>query len=144
MVIDTTIIVQICGIITSVAAAATILYKVFKSLVNKAVENAIAENTKKVTKAIQDQTDEISNRLDQHIEESEKHIELISTTMMREARDRINQAYNYHMRKQTIDAHSLYILDELFESYSELGGNHFTEDQMKELHELYNKVTVSE
>lgn len=140
MTIELDAIIYICGFITTVAAACGIIYKISKTFIDKSVSAAIDKvlNTAldKQSKDIDDKLKGFSDKLDMHIEEAKENDSVIMTSIMRTIRDRINQAYDIYPKIGKIDSHTMYVLEELYISYSELGGNSFTKRQMEILRSL--------
>lgn len=158
MTIDIAIIGNIAGVIVSVGGACAIISKVIKSTVT----SAVSESTKKAVdtslKPIREDIESIKNAQEEQFQKLEDKINdvqadlnnfktaeaennrVIKAALLANIRDSINQAHVYYMRKQSIDSHALYVLEELFTSYVELHGNHFTASQMEDLRKL-PKVT---
>lgn len=157
-VIDLDIVIYVCTLIASISGAAIVIGKVIKKSVSSAAKEIIDERLKKSDeehkKSIDDMEDRMNkkisalqNSVDTQISEIRKQLDDLTrsqndvNTKMKSAllastRDRINQAHDYYMRKDFIGTHSLYIIEQLYESYKELGGNSFISDQMKDIHGL--------
>lgn len=157
-VIDLDIVIYVCTLIASISGAAIVIGKVIKKSVSSAAKEIIDERLKKSDeehkKSIHDMEDRMNkkisalqNSVDTQISEIRKQLDDLTrsqndvNTKMKSAllastRDRINQAHDYYMRKDFIGTHSLYIIEQLYESYKELGGNSFISDQMKDIHGL--------
>lgn len=157
-VIDLDIVIYVCTLIASISGAAIVIGKVIKKSVSSAAKEIIDERLKKSDeehkKSIDDMEDRMNkkisalqNSVDTQISEIRKQLDDLArsqndvNTKMKSAllastRDRINQAHDYYMRKDFIGTHSLYIIEQLYESYKELGGNSFISDQMKDIHGL--------
>lgn len=157
-VIDLDIVIYVCTLIASISGAAIVIGKVIKKSVSSAAKEIIDERLKKSDeehkKSIDDMEDRMNkkisalqNSVNTQISEIRKQLDDLTrsqndvNTKMKSAllastRDRINQAHDYYMRKDFIGTHSLYIIEQLYESYKELGGNSFISDQMKDIHGL--------
>lgn len=157
-VIDLDIIIYVCTLIASISGAAIIIGKVIKKSVSSAAKEIIDERLKKSDeehkKSIDDMEDRMNkkisalqNSVDTQISEIRKQLDDLTrsqndvnnkmkSALLASTRDRINQAHDYYMRKDFIGTHSLYIIEQLYESYKELGGNSFISDQMKDIHGL--------
>lgn len=157
-VIDLDVVIYVCTLIASISGAAIVIGKVIKKSVSSAAKEIIDERLKKSDeehkKSINDMEDRMNkkisalqNSVDTQISEIRKQLDDLTrsqndvNTKMKSAllastRDRINQAHDYYMRKDFIGTHSLYIIEQLYESYKELGGNSFISDQMKDIHGL--------
>lgn len=156
--IDLDIVIYICTLIASISGAAIIIGKVIKKSVSSAAKEIIDERLKKSDeehkKSIDDMEDRMNkkisalqNSVDTQISEIRKQLDDLTrsqndvnskmkSALLASTRDRINQAHDYYMRKDFIGTHSLYIIEQLYESYKELGGNSFIKDQMKDIHGL--------
>lgn len=157
-VIDLDIVIYICTLIASISGAAIIIGKVIKKSVSSAAKEIIDERLKKSDEehkksiddmeyrmnkkisALQDSVDtqilEIRKQLDDITRSQNDVNSKMKSALLASTRDRINQAHDYYMRKDFIGTHSLYIIEQLYESYKELGGNSFIKDQMKDIHSL--------
>ena len=60
----------------------------------------------------------------------------LEASLLASTRDRINQAHDYYLKKGFIGTHSLFIVEELYSSYTALGGNSFITHQMEDIREL--------
>lgn len=157
-VIDLDIVIYICTLIASISGAALIIGKVIKKSVSSAAKEIIDERLKKSDEEHKKSIDEMEDRMNTkisalqdsvytQISEIRKQLDDITrsqndvnskmkSALLASTRDRINQAHDYYMRKDFIGTHSLYIIEQLYESYKELGGNSFIKDQMKDIHSL--------
>lgn len=157
-VIDLDIVIYICTLIASISGSAIIIGKVIKKSVSSAAKEIIDERLKKSDeehkKSIDDMEDRMNKKIsalqdsvDTQISEIRKQLDDLTmsqndvnskmkSALLASTRDRINQAHDYYMRKDFIGTHSLYIIEQLYESYKELGGNSFIKDQMKDIHSL--------
>lgn len=157
-VIDLDIVIYVCTLIASISGAALIIGKVIKKSVSSAAKEIIDERLKKSDeehkKSIDDMEDRMNKKIsalqdsvDTQISEIRKQLDDLTrsqndvnskmkSALLASTRDRINQAHDYYMRKDFIGTHSLYIIEQLYESYKELGGNSFIKDQMKDIHSL--------
>lgn len=157
-VIDLDIVIYICTLIASISGAALIIGKVIKKSVSSAAKEIIDERLKKSDEEHKKSIDEMEYRMntkisalqdsvDTKISEIRKQLDDLTrsqndvnskmkSALLASTRDRINQAHDYYMRKDFIGTHSLYIIEQLYESYKELGGNSFIKDQMKDIHSL--------
>lgn len=157
-VIDLDIVIYICTLIASISGASIIIGKVIKKSVSSAAKEVIDDRLKKSDEEHKKSIDEMEDRMnkkisslqnsvDKQISEIREQLDQLSksqkdvnkkmkSALLASTRDRINQAHYYYMRKDFIGAHSLYIIEQLYESYKELGGNSFISDQMKDIHSL--------
>lgn len=157
-VIDLDIVIYICTLIASISGAYIVIGKAIKKSVSFAAKEIIDERLKKSDEEHKKSIDEMEDRMHKKINSLQNsfdtQISEISTqldkltksqndvnnkmksALLASTRDRINQAHDYYMRKDFIGAHSLYIIEQLYESYKELGGNSFISEQMKDIHGL--------
>lgn len=157
-VIDLDIVIYICTLIASISGASIIIGKAIKKSVSSAAKEVIDERLKKSDEEHKKSIDEMEDRMnntisslqnsvDKQISEIREQLDQLSksqndvnkkmkSALLASTRDRINQAHDYYMRKNFIGAHSLYIIEQLYESYKELGGNSFISDQMNDIHSL--------
>lgn len=157
-IIDLDIVIYICTLIASISGASIIIGKAIKKSVSSAAKEVIDERLKKSDeehkKSIEEMEDRMNKKIGSLQDSVDKQISELRTqlnqltesqndvnnkmksALLASTRDRINQAHDYYMRKEFIGAHSLYIIEQLYESYKELGGNSFISDQMKDIHSL--------
>ena len=157
-VIDLDIVIYICTLIASISGASIIIGKAIKKSVSSAAKEVIDERLKKSDEEYKKSIDEMEDRMnntisslqnsvDKQISEIREQLDQLSksqndvnkkmkSALLASTRNRINQAHDYYMRKDFIGAHSLYIIEQLYESYKELGGNSFISDQMNDIHSL--------
>lgn len=157
-VIDLDIVIYICTLIASISSASIIIGKAIKKSVSSAAKEVIDESLKKSDEEHKKSIDEMEDRMNKKIgalqnsvdtKIAQIHTQLdqltksqndvndkLKSALLASTRDRINQAHDYYMRKDFIGSHSLYIIEQLYESYKELGGNSFITDQMKDIHRL--------
>ena len=157
-VIDLDIVIYICTLIASISGAALIIGKVIKKSVSSAAKEIIDERLKKSDEEHKKSIDDMEYRMNKKISDLQDSVDTkiseirkqlddltrsqndvnskMKSALLASTRDRINQAHDYYMRKDFIGTHSLYIIEQLYESYKELGGNSFIKDQMKDIHSL--------
>lgn len=157
-VIDLDIVIYICTLIASISGASIVIGKAIKKSVSSAAKEIIDERLKKSDEEHKKSIDEMEDRMnkkinalqnsvDTQISEIRKQLDQLTksqndvnnkmkSALLASTRDRINQAHDYYMRKDFIGSHSLYIIEQLYQSYKELGGNSFISDQMKDIHGL--------
>lgn len=136
MKIDVNAILYVCGAIASVAAAAGIISRIMKKAVTRATEASIHSAMKAYKEDIEKQISELNSKMAAYIETQEKADERLRKNLLSSTRDRINQAHDYYTRKRFIGTHSLFVIEELYKSYKELGGNSFIDRQMEDIREL--------
>ena len=126
----------ICGIITSVAAAAAIVIKVAKKAIKSVTEETITKTISDSQKVLNEQIQTLNSQLQEYMKKQDESDERIRRSLLASTRDRINQAHDYYMNKEYIGAHSVFIIEELYSSYKELGGNSFIDRQMEDIRDL--------
>ena len=129
----------ICSIIVSVAGAAGIVTKVFKKQVSRQIEDfmqAKSSNDNNYDNRFESKLDELHQLILDFTASQSKNNELVTRALLSTIRDRINQAHDYYMKRGFIGAHSLFVLEEMYTCYKELGGNSFVDKQMEELRDL--------
>lgn len=129
-------ILYICSIITSVAAAATIISKTLKKAITKATQDTIKKEVANLQKSFDGQLEELNNKLKEYQKSNDKTDVLVKKALLGIIRDRINQAHDMYVEKEFIGAHSLFVIEELYASYKSLGGNSFIDHQMDDIREL--------
>lgn len=157
-VIDLDIVIYICTLIASISGASIVIGKAIKKSVSSAAKEIIDERLKKSDEEHKKSIDEMEDRMNKKINALQNSVDTqiseirtqldkltksqndvnnkMKSALLASTRDRINQAHDYYMQKDFIGAHSLYIIEQLYESYKELGGNSFISDQMKDIHGL--------
>lgn len=157
-VIDLDIVIYICTLIASISGASIVIGKAIKKSVSSAAKEIIDERLKKSDEEHKKSIDEMEDRMNKKINDLQNSVDTqiseirtqldqltksqddvnskMKSALLASTRDRINQAHDYYMRKGFIGTHSLYIIEQLYESYKELGGNNFISDQMKDIHGL--------
>lgn len=130
------IILYICTVITSISAAATIIVKISKKAIKKVTEETIKTTMNECQEKLDKRIEELHAKLESFIQNQRQADERVRKSLLANTRDRINQAHDYYMKKGYIGAHSLFIIEELYVSYKELGGNSFIDRQMEDIREL--------
>ena len=155
MLIDTSVIIVACSVITSVAAAGAVVSKQIKgwstkltdkvkSDIKKEVENDVVKPAEKqlkdeYTKAIT----ELCTKLDKVIESVD---EIKADTKQNRIEDTefklatlkglIVQAHGSFVPVGKIDVHVLSTIEDVYDEYHSLGGNHFVENLMDDIRDL--------
>lgn len=120
------IILYIAGGIITLSGALAILIKYFTKKISLVAKEALLGDIKS-----------ISDKLDKFVTCYDDEKIKMSKVLMNLAQDRINQAHEYFMKLGSIDSHSMYIVEQLYESYKTLGGNGHAEAQMCNLRQLH-------
>lgn len=146
------------SLICSVSAASAIIVKILKKSLIKVTKEAIdaqmttikqtqQQSIKSLESKMQDKLDDMKSSSDAQMTTLANQLQSLSdsqsdtnsklkASLLASTRDRINQAHDYYMRKGFIGAHSLFIVEELYSSYTALGGNSFITHQMEDIREL--------
>lgn len=157
-VIDLDIVIYICTLIASISGASIVIGKAIKKSVSSAAKEIIDGRLRKSDEEHKKSIDEMEDRMNKKINALQNSVDTqiseirtqldqltksqndvnnkMKSALLASTRDRINQAHDYYMRKDFIGTHSLYIIEQLYESYKELGGNSFISDQMEDIHGL--------
>ena len=136
MTINVDIILYVCGAIASISAASAIIYKLFSKAINKSVKEVVDKSIKDNQKEINNQLSKIKDVLEDHINESNESNDLTRDALLSITRDRINRAHTFYMKKTEIGAYTLSTLEDLYKSYTKLGGNSFIHKEMEDLRNL--------
>lgn len=136
MEIDVTVVVTICGAITSIAAAAAVITKVVNKTVKKISAETIKNELAKSQKELVDKMSDLNNKLTEFCDSQNVINDQLKASLLASTRDRINQAHDYYTKKKYIGAHSLFVIEELYSSYKQLGGNSFIDHQMEDIRGL--------
>lgn len=139
--ISLNLILYIAGAIVSISAAVKIVSSVVTKAIKRTFETEFAAELAEESKIFKNQLlSEISavhSDLKKFKEESIKADEQIKRALMRDMRNVINDAYNkYVIDKNPIDSHTLFVLNEISESYTEFGGNSFAATQIQEIRKV--------
>ena len=160
--IDTNIIVAVAGGITSVAAAIVIVRKSAKSIgikIKDTIKNELKEEMKKevidpiLKETITTYHNDL-NSLKNHIDTLSKNFENQTSNILMEYRKMNQSSFDFRistLKGLIVQSHSTYMqlgciepmvlstLEDIYETYTELGGNHFVGDLMEEIRALPKK-----
>lgn len=136
MEIQLDVVLYICGIITSVAAATTIISKTLKNAITKATQKTIKEEIAGLQESFSNQLEELNKKLREYQDLNDVSDKQVRKALLGLIRDRINQAHDIYVEKEFIGAHSLFVIEELYSSYKSLGGNSFIDHQMEDIRSL--------
>lgn len=134
--IDVGFIISIASAIATIAAAVGIISKYLKKTLNKQIKESMEESSGEYKKYFNEELLELKNTIQSYIENQHEQNEQVRKCLLSSTRDRINQAHDYYMRKGFIGAHSLFVVEELYTSYKQLGGNSFVDRQMEDIRDL--------
>lgn len=135
---------SISSLIGAITTIKSFLSKTISGLVSDTVDEKISvakdETEEKLDAKIdkvQSSIDSLSKDMNSFIEEVRKAQDLDRESIQAQARNIINEAHTtYYKNNGWIDEHTLYTLDQVANIYFKTGGNHFTEDQMKDIKNL--------
>jgi len=154
MVIDTNTIVMLSGVITSVAAAAAVITKTIKKWSDKLTDKVKADVKKEVGEDMNKLREEIAQEYKATIDEFSNKLDLVVASLdeTREYRNKkesdeknfrlatlkglIVSSHGTYVPLGKIDTHVLSTLEDIFDEYTELGGNHFVQNLMEDLRNL--------
>ena len=134
--IDVDVIIYICTTIVTISGAGGLILKALKKALKKTTEEVLHNEMDSYTKTFEDQLKETNKKLEAFISGQEVSNSQTRKSLLASTRDRINQAHDYYTRKGYIGAHSLFVVEELYASYKELGGNSFVDRQMEDIRDL--------
>lgn len=136
MQIDVDIIVYACTTIAAISTAGGLILKGLRKSLKKTTEEVLHEEMQAYTANFDDKLEKLDIQLKHFIANQETSNEQMRKSLLSSTRDRINQAHDYYTRKKFIGAHSLFVVEELYASYKQLGGNSFVDRQMEDIREL--------
>lgn len=131
----------VAGAIITISTAIGIITKYLKSQiskiateVSKEIDGKTLSEVQKDLKDITDKLRELANNTSNYHSNTDKMLTCI-------ARDRINQAHTFYMAQGSIDNHSMFTLEDLYKSYTDLGGNGQVHTQIEALRDLYTECS---
>lgn len=139
--IDLSLVVYICAAISTIAGAVVIIGKLARKAIVSIAKESMDHSLSDFSDEFNSKLIDLTARLEEYTKNSSKADSDIKRCLLAMARDRLSQAYDIYMSKCSIDTHSMYILEELYASYKELGGNKFIDNLLEEIRELHNKTS---
>lgn len=136
MKLDLDIIIYICSTIITICTAGGLVLKALKKSFRKSTEEVIKSEFSAYQSNIDEKLIEMNRKIEKFVSSQDFSNEQLKKAMLASTRDRINQAHDYYTRKRFIGAHSLFVVEELYTSYKQLGGNSFVDRQMEDIREL--------
>lgn len=136
MTLDVSIVLQIATLIVTVGSAVGVIIKVLKKFLKGITTDILRSELSSYQSSINEKLEDMNDKLCKFIEHQESSNETMKDSLLASTRDRINQAHDYYMRKGFIGAHSLYVIEELYSTYTKLGGNSFISHQMEDIRGL--------
>ena len=156
--IDTNIIIAVCGGIVSIAAAVGIVKKTIKNQFNKvkdAIKNEAKEEIKKELlepmynkaveeyrkdfKALTDKLDGLADRFEAQMKEQRELNETAMEFRLSTLKGLIVQAHGTYTGLGAIETVVLETLEDIYKTYTDMGGNHFVGNLMEEIRSLPRK-----
>lgn len=129
-------ILYISGAIATISAAIVIITKLTRKLLLKSLKSSIDECLQSHNESFNNKIESLNQTMVNFIESQNSFNDQFKKSLLSSTRDRINQAHDYYMRKKFIGAHSLFVVEELYTSYKQLGGNSFVDKQMEDIRNL--------
>lgn len=134
--VDLTVVITICSAIVTVAGAIAIITKVVNNTVKRIASETIKNELSKSQSEIVETMNDLSKKLNDFCKDQTSVNNQLKASLLASTRDRINQAHDYYIKKKYIGAHSLFVIEELYASYKDLGGNSFISHQMEDIRSL--------
>ena len=123
-----------------VTSALTIVLAFFKKIaintIKKTTEQSIEEALVVSTKVHDEQMQDMLRQLNDHMQDNNSCHSRIERSLLANSRDRINQAYDFYSKCNSISAHAMFTLEEVYKCYKDMHGNNFIDGQMERLRSL--------
>ena len=132
--IDT--LVYICTTIIAMSTAGGLVIKGFKKSIQRTTEEVIHSEISKCTQNIESEIKSLRDYVKDFVSEQKDTNKQTRKSLLASTRDRINEAHDYYINKNFIGAHSLFVVEELYAVYKDLGGNSFIDRQMEDIRSL--------
>ena len=154
MVIDTNTIVMVSGVITSVAAAAAVITKTIKNWSDKLTDKVKSDIKKEVGEDMSKLREDIAQEYKLTLNDFSAKLDIVVASLEETKQYRIKKesdeknfrlatlkglivsAHGTYVPLGKIDTHVLSTLEDIFDEYTELGGNHFVQNLMEDLRNL--------
>lgn len=136
MKIDMELIIYICTTIITISSALAIVVKCINKVLNKTVSESIENYLKNNPSLTKESLDELNTIVKDYISKQHTINENIQQGLLAVIRSQINSAHDKYMKLEYIGAHTLYVIEQLYDSYESLGGNSFTKKQIEDLRTL--------
>lgn len=134
--INIDIIIYICSSVVTIAGALTLCLKWLKKYTTTITEDLIQSLMEKHNQHIECRIKNVETKLTQHIDKQHIFEQHIVDAIRSLLRDRINSAYIDYKDKESIDLHSLYVLEDIHKAYKQFDGNSFADGQMEDIRKL--------
>ena len=154
MVIDTNTIVMMSGVITSVAAASAVITKTIKKWSDKLTDKVKSDIKKEVGEDMSKLREDIAQEYKLTLDDFSAKLDIVVASLEETKQYRIKKesdeksfrlatlkglivsAHGTYVPLGKIDTHVLSTLEDIFDEYTELGGNHFVQNLMEDLRNL--------
>lgn len=154
MVIDTNTIVMMSGVITSVAAAAAVITKTIKKWSDRLTDKVKSDIKKEVGEDMLKLREDIAQEYKLTLDDFSAKLDIVVASLEETKQYRIKKesdeksfrlatlkglivsAHGTYVPLGKIDTHVLSTLEDIFDEYTELGGNHFVQNLMEDLRNL--------
>lgn len=136
MEINLELIVYLCSTLITICTACGLIFRALKKSFRKSTQEVFKEEIKSYQESIDHKLLEMDKKLEKFLASQDASSQQLRTSMLASTRDRINQAHDYYMNKGFIGAHSLFVVEDLYTAYKQLGGNSFVDRQMEDLRSL--------
>lgn len=131
-------VIYFAGIVITLTTALTIVVKYLKKQISGVAKEVTLETEKTLLKDIK----MISDNLTEFKESYEKDKVDTEKILMTLAQDRVNQAHKHFMTINEIDPHSMFIIEQLYDTYKLRGGNGNMDRQMCDLRKLASETAA--
>ena len=138
------VIVSVCSSIVTVSGAVTVIWKVLSRNIKQQFNELIETSVKDLDSKFSGDLVDIKEKLDIQSKENSAVMKQVNDALLNITRDRINSAYEHYIKKDFIDAHTMFTLEEVYKSYVSLGGNSFVQEQMLELRKLRERSVLKD
>lgn len=136
MTINVEIILYIAGAVITISTAIGVIGKLVRKSIERICINIVKQVLESYEKAVDIKIDSLFDTLDQFVKET-KEIENNNRELFASmACVKINESYVHFIKQGSISTYSLAILEEIFEKYRSIGGNHLAAKQIEQLRKL--------
>lgn len=140
--INVDIIIYICSSIVTIAGAFGLCLKWLKNYTQNITSDLVNQLMFKHNEHVSCDIRGVRKQLSTHIEQQQLMESQINDAIKALLRDRINSAYIEYKDKESIDLHSLYVLEEIHKAYKQFKGNSFADGQMEAIRRLPTTVNI--
>lgn len=130
------IIIYICSSIVTIASAFGICLNWLKKYTKNITKDMIESLMEKHNDHVECNIKNVESQLSKHVNKQQIIESHIIDAIRALLRDRINSAYIEYRYKDSIDLHSLYVLEDIHKAYKQFKGNSFADSQMEYIRKL--------